>query len=228
MKKHLLLCALLVLVACTPVRVTKQYYEDYVNPKPSIDYEDTVDTDLPAEFLDDYYTVDSKIVRLTYQIEKLDSQLDAEWIAGRKAEDPWIRHMAVLDKELLFVSGDDVLGFDPGIREKLEGRTAQPGRFFVSTDDRVILVHVGVVGSELIRTTLVEVDLPLLAMEIPAGRTALYTGDRVFGGTLNVPDDTLADITGSSSYSGEQGVGGKDMYWVRSMAADNLVYIYAN
>ena len=228
MKHHLLLCAILFLVACTPVKVTKQYYEDYVNPKPSIDYEDTVSTDMPVEFLDDYYAVDSKIVRLVNDVELLDSQLDAEWIANRKAADPWVKNMAVLDRELLFITGDDALGFDPAIRVELEGRTGEAGRFFVTAGERVILVHVGTVGQELVRTTLVEVDLSLLAMDIPGGRTALYAGDRMHGGALAVPAETLAGITGSTRYSGEEGVGGRDMYWIRSMASDNLVYIYAN
>jgi hypothetical protein len=228
MKKHILLCGLLFLVACTPVKVTRQYYEDYVNPKPSIDYEDTVSTDLPAEFLDDYYTVDSKIVRLVDQIDLMDSQLESSWVDTQKAVHPWVRHMAVLDGELLFISGDDTLGFDPAIREALAERTATPGRFFISSADRVILVHVGAVGHEQLRTTLVEVDLPLLTMEIPGNRTGLFAGERLFGGSMEVPADALAGIVESTSYSGERGAGGKDFYWIRSMASDNLVYIYAN
>lgn len=228
MKKHILLCGLLFLVACTPVRVTKQYYEDYVNPKPSIDYEDTVSTDLPAEFLDDYYTVDSKIVRLVDQIELNDAQLDSAWLEAQKAMHPWVRHMAVLDGELLFISGDDALGFDPAVREALAGKTEAPGRFFVGSADRVFLVHVGAFGHEQLRTTIVEVDVPLLTMEIPANRTGLFAGERFFGGATPVPADALAGIVESSSYSGERGIGDRDLYWIRSMASDNLVYIYAN
>lgn len=71
MKFIIPILALLLLVACKPVKVTQQYYNDYVNPVASIDYEDTLSADIPAEFLDDYYTVDSKIVRLANQLDLL-------------------------------------------------------------------------------------------------------------------------------------------------------------
>lgn len=227
MKKHLLLSCLLFFVACTPVKVTKEYYEDYVNPKPSIDYENTVSTELPAEFLDDYYTIDSKIVRLVDQIDLMDSQLDASWIEGQKSAHPWIRHMAVLDQELLLITGDDTLGFDPHIRDSLAGKTTEARRFCITSNDRVMLVHVADAGNAKFRTTLVEIDMALLAADVPGSRTSLVTGDQVHGGTA-VPADTLADIEKSTSYAGQAGLGERDLYWIRSMASDNLVYVYSN
>ena len=49
------------LFACRLVHVTKQYYNEYVNPVASIDYEDAASADIPAVFLDNYYLVDSRL-----------------------------------------------------------------------------------------------------------------------------------------------------------------------
>lgn len=228
MKKQLFLCGLLFLVACTPVKTTREYYEDYVNPKASIDYENTVTTDLPAEFLDDYYTIDSKIVRLVDQIELMDFQLDAAWIGQQKAAQPWIRHMAVLDGEQLFLAGDDTLGFDPQLRESLVELGKEPKRHLIQSADRVILVHVGSIGNDSLRTTLVEIDMDLLTAEIRDRKTSLFTGDKVFGQAAGVSAEALLPITKSTSYSGSRDAGDVDVYWVRSMASDNLIYIYPN
>ncbi len=228
MKKHLLLCCLLFSVACSPLKVTKHYYEDYVNPKPSIDYEETFPTNLPRDFVDDYYTIDSKLVRVVKQIEVVDSRPDAAWIQERKVENPWIRNIAVMDEELLYVMGDESLGFDVTVRDALAGRVGEPGRFLATVDGRVILVHVNDTGNGQLRATLVEMDMPLLAMEIAGRKTSLFTGERVYGPAGSLTAEALSGITESTSYSGESEIAGKDVYWIRSMASDNLVYLYSN
>jgi hypothetical protein len=228
MKKQLVLCALLLLAACTPVKTTREYYEDYVNPKASIDYEATVTTDLPAEFLDDYYTVDSKIVRLVNQIELMDAGLDGDWIGQQKAAHPWVRHMAVLDGELLFLAGDDSLGFDPQLREGLAELAKGPGRHILASDGRVILAHVGYVAHDTLRTTLVEIDMDRLTEEIRDRKTSLFAGGVVYGPAAGVSAEALRPVAESSSYSGSGDVGGADISWVRSMASDNLIYIHPN
>jgi hypothetical protein len=228
MKKHILLCCLLFCVACSPFKVTKQYYEDYVNPKPAIDYEDTFPTDLPQEFLEDYYKIDRKIVRVAEQIDIVDSHLDAAWIQQTKAANPWVRHIAVMDDKMLYVSGDEDLGFDSTVREALADRVGETGRFCATVGDRVLLVLVSDVGNGQLRVALVEMDVPLLVMEIAGRGTSLFTGERVYGPAATVSAEALSDITESTSYSGESNVAGTDMYWVRSMASNNLVYLYSN
>lgn len=39
MKNYYILCLVFLLFGCRPVNVTRQYYDEYVNPKPSISYE---------------------------------------------------------------------------------------------------------------------------------------------------------------------------------------------
>ena len=53
MKLFLPLLVILLLAACRPVKTTQQYYNDYVNPTASIDYENTASVDIPADFLDE-------------------------------------------------------------------------------------------------------------------------------------------------------------------------------
>jgi hypothetical protein len=228
MKKQLVLCARMFLAACTPVKTTREYYEDYVNPKASIDYEASVSTDLPADFLDDYYTIDSKIVRLVDQIELMDERSDSDWIGQQKAAHPWIRHMAVLDGELLFLAGDDTLGFDPQLREGLAELSGEPRRHVLVSDGRVILVHVGSVSHDTLRTTLVEIDMDRLTEELRDRKTALFAGGSVYGQAAGVPAEALQPVADSSSYSGSRDAAGGEFSWVRSMASDNLIYIYPN
>lgn len=228
MKKQLVLCALLLLAACTPVKTTREYYEDYVNPKASIDYEATVSTDLPAEFLDDYYTVDSQLVRLVDQIELMDVGLDSDWIGQQKTAHPWIRNMAVLDGELLFLAGDDTLGFDPQLRESLAELAGEPRRHVLASAGRVILVHVGSVGHETLRTTLVEIDMGRLTEDLRDRKTSLFAGGAVYGQAAGVPAEALQSVADSTSYSGSREAAGVEFSWVRSMASDNLIYIYPN
>ena len=65
-------------------------------------------------------------------------------------------------------------------------------------------------------------------MEIAGRKTSLFTGERVYGPAGSVSAEALAHVTQSTSYSGESEIAGTDMYWIRSMASDNLVYLYSN
>jgi hypothetical protein len=227
MKIFFAFVALFLVVACRPVHVTKQYYDEYVNPKPSIDYEDTVSADIPAEFLDDYYTIDSKIVRLVDQIDLMDSRLDEAWISLQKTSNPWIKRLAVLDEHQLFVSGDDSLGYDPLARDVAAGLEEKAKRVVVYKDERIFLAHVASKGSDPLRTTLVELDIEALTAEIPNSRTLLAASGHVFGPSSGLPSEALVKLESSTNYSGSMRVDGRAWYWIRSMASNNLVYLYA-
>lgn len=228
MKIFLVLAAVFLVVSCRPVHTTKQYYDEYVNPKPSIDYEDTVSADVPAEFLDDYYTVDSKIVRLVDQIDLMDSRLGEEWIVLQKSANPWIKRMAVLDEHQLFVAGDDSLGYDPLARDVASGLPETAKRVFVFKDERTFLAHVTSTGSDTALVTLVEVDAEAMATEIPDARTVLFAAGHVYGAASGLPAETLAKIESSENYSGSMRIDGQTWYWIRSMGSDNLVYLHAS
>lgn len=228
MKLFLPLLVILLLASCRPVKTTQQYYNDYVNPTASIDYENTASVDIPAEFLDDYYMIDSKIVRLVEQIDLLDSRIDNSWTDLQKSVNPWIKNIAFLDHDLLFMSGDDALGFDPEVREGLAGQTTKEKKFFMFKNDRAILVHVSSIGNEQFMTTLVECDMALLAEEIPAHRTLIAFDNHIFGDTSASLTEALTELESAKKYSGQMRLDGKEWYWIRSMGSDNLVYLYAN
>jgi len=228
MKKLLPLFFILAIAACRPVHNTKLYYEEYVNPKASVDYEDTVSTDLPQTFLDEYYTIDSKLVRLTNQLDLLDGHLDSAWIQARKEENPWIRHMALLDAEALFIAGDDTVGFDPALHAALAGKTAETGRSFLFADERTFLISVVSDGTSNLKTFVAEIDMDLLCADVPERHTLLYAGGHLFATAQAVPAEDLADVEGSTRYAGSISAGKTEWNWVRSMAANNLVYLFAN
>jgi hypothetical protein len=228
MKLILPIFIILLLVACRPVKSTQQYYNDYVNPTASIDYENKATVDLPDEFLDDYYMIDSKIVRLAEQIDLLDSRIDDSWIDLQKSVNPWIKNMAFLDNDHLFLSGDDALGFDPEVRQGLANQTTEEKKFFISINNRAILVHVSAIGNKQFMTTLVECDLNVLAEEIPAHRTLIAFDKHIFGESSANLTEALVKLESRKKYSGQMQLDGKDWYWIRSMGSDNLVYLYTN
>jgi hypothetical protein len=220
--------ALLLLVACKPVRVTQQYYNDYVNPVASIDYDETISADIPAEFLDDYYTVDSKIVRLANQLDLLDSRVDDEMIEYQKSIQPWIKHIAVLDQDQLFVSGDDTLGFDPEIRKILTDFTPERSRIFVFENNRQFFIHVFSTPDGQYKTTVVEVEMSALAAEIPDNRTVIAIDDQICGPAIENLSEACLNLRNVSKYSGSLEINDKKWYWIRSMGSDNLVYLHLN
>jgi hypothetical protein len=227
MKILLPFLVLFMLVSCRPLKTTKHYYEEYVRPTPTIDYEDTVSADIPVAFLDDYYTIDSKIVRLADQMDLVEARTDDAWIRFQKDVNPWVRHVAVLDNDLLFVSGDDALGFDPELRTALAGLAPGEKRTVLMRGGRAFFVHVASVAAGTLKTTAAEIDIPSLAADVPAGRTSLLVDGQATGPLPAAVVETLSKMD-TKKYSGQIKLEGASWQWIRSMAADNLLYLYSN
>lgn len=227
MKILLPFLVLFMLVSCRPLKTTKHYYEDYVRPTPTIDYEDTVSADIPADFLDDYYTIDSKIVRLADQIDLAEARSDDAWIRFQKDVNPWVLHIAVLDNDLLFVSGDDALGFDPELRTALAGLAPGEKRTVLVRSGRAFFVHVAPVAAGSLKTTVAEIDIPALTADVPADRTSILVDGQSSGSLPATVTETLSKMD-TKKYSGQIGLEGKSWQWIRSMASDNLLYLYSN
>jgi len=228
MKFFFPLVVFLLLSACRPVHTTQQYYNDYVNPTASVDYDDTVSADIPVEFLDDYYTIDSKIVRFVDQIVLLDSRLDNSWIELQKSIHSWIKYIATMYNDHLFIAGDDTLGFDPEVREFLTGLSTKEKRFFLFKNDRTFLIDVASVANKKFMTTIVELDPKMLTAEVPNNRTVLSVDDHVFGVVSTSLTDRVGKLQSAKRYSGQFSLDDKEWYWIRSMASDNLLYLYSN
>jgi hypothetical protein len=226
MKLLIPILALVLLAGCRPVRVTQDYYNEYVNPVASINYEDSVSADVPAGFLDDYYTIDSKIVRFADQLDLLDGSVDASWIDFQKSVQPWIKYIAILDQDQLFVSGDDALGFDPELRTGLLDLNAGKTRYFLFKNDRAFFVHFKFASDEQYKSTVVEVDMTALVAEIPNNRTIIAVDDRICGPAIPNLSDACMRLQKSTKYSGSIKIDSAKWYWIRSMGSDNLVYLH--
>jgi len=226
MKFLIPILALVLLAACRPVRVTQDYYNEYVNPVASIDYEDSVSAKVPAGFLDDYYTIDSKIVRLADQLDLLDARIDASWIDFQKSVHPWIKYIAILDQDQLFVSGDDALGFDPELRTGLGDMNSGKTRYFLFKNDRAFFVHYAFASDEQYKTTVVEVDMDVFTSEIPDNRTLIAIDDQICGPAIPSLSDACIRLQRSTKYSGSIKIDNSKWYWIRSMGSDNLVYLH--
>lgn len=228
MKFLIPILALFLLTACRPVKTTQQYYNEYVNPVASIDYDNTMSADIPTEFLDDYYTIDSKIVRLADQLDLLDSRVESSWIESQKSGQPWIVQVAVLDQDQLFVSGDDALGFDPIARKALEALNPEKTRYFFKDNDRSFFVHVAPLAEGQYKSTVVEIDMKSLVVEIPDNRTVIAIDDQICGPAIASLSEACAKLQTSTNYSGTLTINDSSWYWIRSMGSDNLVYLHLN
>lgn len=226
MKLLIPIIALVLLAGCRPVRVTQDYYNEYVNPVASIDYEDSVSADIPAGFLDDYYTIDSKIVRLADQLDLLDGRVDAAWIDFQKSVQPWIKYIAILDQDQLFVSGDDALGFDPELRTGLLDLGTDKTRYFLYKNDRTFFVHYATASGEQYKATVVEVDMAGMTAEIPNNRTVIAIDDQICGPVIPSLSDACLRLQKSTKYSGSIKINDAKWYWIRSMGSDNLIYLH--
>ncbi|MDO4767963.1 MAG: hypothetical protein Q4B25_07415 [Pseudomonadota bacterium] len=216
------------LFACRPVHVTKQYYDEHVNPVASIDYEDAASADIPAVFLDNYYLVDSRLVRLLDQLDLGGESPDSSWIDAQKAGHPWIEFMALLDNDLLFVSGDEYLGYDAAVRNLLEQMGEGEKRIILKHDGRCLLVHASQTGPDRLRTVVVEINVDRVMSDSTSTDMFLAVNEEL----VQHPDKSesfaplLKKLGRSRKYSGRSRVDGQRLYWIRSMAADNLVYLY--
>lgn len=226
MKLLIPIIALVLLAGCRPVRVTQDYYNEYVNPVASIDYEDSVSADIPAGFLDDYYTIDSKIVRLADQLDLQDGRVDASWIDFQKSVQPWIKYIAILDHDQLFVSGDDALGFDPELRTGLLDLGTDKTRYFLFKNGRTFFVHHAPASDKRYKATVVEVDMAGLGAEIPNNRTIIAIDDQICGPVIPNLSDACLRLQKSTKYSGSINIDDATWYWIRSMGSDNLVYLH--
>lgn len=76
------------------------------------------------------------------------------------------------------------------------------------------------------KATVVEIDMDILAAEIPNHRTVIAIDDQICGPAIaNLPEACI-NLRNSTKYSGSIEIDGNNWYWIRSMGSDNLVYLY--
>lgn len=213
------------LCACRPVHDTKMFYDDYVNPKRTVDYDNSISTSIPDSFLQQYYAVDNSIVRFLDQLDLVNDDPDSSWIVAQKDHNPWLKRVAVFDSECVYLSGDDVLGYDPAIRDVLRDKKSRGKRFSLLHANRAFLVQsqTEVKGHE--RFAIAEIDLAAV-MKSATVPFVVSIEDGTIGTAFSVSIEQINKIRVSKNYSGSFSADKHRTCWIRSMAAVDFVYFY--
>lgn len=228
MKYFLLVLASFSLIACRPVHVTKTYYDEYINPTASIDYDDTITTNLPDIFIDNYYSIDSNLARIVNQLDLSESTISESWIYQQKTENSWIKSAATWDKDTLYISGDDTLGFDPLARRVAADSFEIKGSIIAHDENRFFLVHTTSDGNASQRLAIVEFDITAMLENLDQSVISLAINGQPLDAGAAQYAEIVAKASSSTKYSGSKRQDGQTVYWIRSMAADNLIYLYSN
>lgn len=228
MKYFLLVLASFSLIACRPVHVTKTYYDEYINPTASIDYDDTITTNLPDIFIDNYYSIDSNLARIVNQLDLSESTISESWIYQQKTEYSWIKSAATWDKDILYISGDDTLGFDPLARRVAADSFEIKGSIIAHDENRFFLVHTTSDGNASQRLAIVEFDITAMLENLDQSVISLAINGQPLDAGAAQYAEIVAKAASSTKYSGSKRQDGQTVYWIRSMAADNLIYLYSN
>ena len=220
---------MLIFSGCQALHKTKLYYNEYVNPKAVVDYDNVEDADIPSEFLDRYYAVDSRLVSLRNQIDMVEAGVDAQWFESLRATYPWVRDIGFYDNEGMFTSGSEALAYDTGIREMLVGLDKQPGSVLRHDLDRYFMVNTVKTKLDTYRFAVLDLDFSALVDGLALDGLIVAVGDRVVvGGDGGFLDSTAFDrVSTDRDYSGSVSSGTGKYRWIRSHASDNIVYFYA-
>lgn len=226
MRICLLILTLLLMSACRPVHQTKLYYDEYINPVRTVDYDDTIEAEFPEAGLQHYYTVDRQLVDFTEQLGLVDEEPDVSWISLQKKTKSWLKAVAVFDDEMTLISGDEFLGYDPAVREAVLQKKDTCNNFMLYLEGRIFLIKANTAVSDRKRFAVSEMDLDSL---VPSSSDVPYVfgiANHIVGSGLVVSPEELTKIHDSTKYSGSFRDGDREIWWIRSMAASNFVYFY--
>lgn len=227
MKIIIIFLSSILLSGCQTLHVTKQYYNEYVNPKASIDYDDVQSSDIPLNFLENYYKIDSKLISLCNQINMVESVMDTEWFDLFNLTYPWAKGIGFYDTEGMFISGSEAVGYDVDIRQLIVEKEEKRGNTFIFKNNRIFLLNTIETKLETYRFVVVEIDLSGLVDDAVLDGLDIVIGNQlVFGKDLVLAGSVFEKIFAKRNYSGKMTVDGKKLFWVRSYAADNLAYFF--
>lgn len=229
MKSFFVCFVVFVFSGCQAVHVTKQYYNEYVNPKASIDYENIEEADIPPNFLDKYYVIDSRFVSLRNQIEMVESPSDEQWFETLKISYPWIKNIGFYDEDGIFLSGSDTFAYDTTIRDFILEQGKQTGTFLRHESNRILMFNAIKTKFDAYRFVVLELDFSALVGDISEENLVIAIGDQVVAGgdSKKLGDSIFKSVSKDRDYSGSSSSEGRKYLWIRSYAADNLVYFFA-
>lgn len=222
MKNYLFLLLFFSLCACRPINVTQQYYQEYINPKPSISYEDLDFDNVPDDFLHSYYAMDSQLVRISNKLAIVDNFEQPElWF---DADENWLQYFAVFDAHHIFIAGDDLLGFDPVVRNILRDLD-QKTSLFKWEANRLLWINSLDREQEEQEYLVLEIDQQAW-LALKTTESLFIVVDSTALNNNNLPGEDLISIQKSKKYSGSYKKHQQKIYWIRSMAAENLFYFF--
>ena len=229
MKLFFLFFAVFLFSGCQTVHVTKQYYNEYVNPKAAIDYSNLEETDIPSSFLDTYYAVDSQLVSLKNQIEMAESPSSAQWFETLKNTYPWIKNIGFYDGDGMFLSGSDAFAYDTSIRDLILEQERREGTLLRHDPERVLMLNTIQTKFDAYRVVVLDLDFSALVGGVAGEGLAVAIGDQIVAGEDSIrPGDSIVEsLSKDRDYSGSSSSEGRKYLWIRSHAADNLVYFFA-
>ena len=229
MKLFFLFFAVFLFSGCQTVHVTKQYYNEYVNPKAAIDYGKLEETDIPSSFLDTYYAVDSQLVSLKNQIEMAESPSSAQWFETLKNAYPWIKNIGFYDGDGMFLSGSDAFAYDTSIRDLILEQERREGTLLRHDPERVLMLNTIKTKFDAYRVVVLDLDFSALVGGVAGEGLAVAIGDQIVAGEDSIrPGDSIVEsLSKDRDYSGSSSSEGRKYLWIRSHAADNLVYFFA-
>jgi hypothetical protein len=229
MKLFFLFFAVFLFSGCQTVHVTKQYYDEYVNPKAAIDYSNLEETDIPSSFLDTYYAVDSQLVSLKNQIEMAESPSSAQWFETLKNTYPWIKNIGFYDGDGMFLSGSDAFAYDTSIRDLILEQERREGTLLRHDPERVLMLNTIKTKFDAYRVVVLDLDFSALVGGVAGEGLAVAIGDQIVAGEDSIrPGDSIVEsLSKDRDYSGSSSSEGRKYLWIRSHAADNLVYFFA-
>jgi hypothetical protein len=226
MRTGIIFAALVMLCACQPLHVTKLYYDEYINPKASIDYEAEEDVAIPAEVLDAFVRMDGAVIRVADVLAKVESFPDDMWLAAVGSALPEVRQWAVLDRYFLAKNGVLLSADGPleAFAEQVEGQPYALGAVVLPEGVTVVRKFTDGAGEEGFVAAMLD---PALLHQNPW--SAVVVGDQIAYGALDAEaaQQLAQDVLSSKSFSGARPVAGTQYRWLMS-ARDHLriAYVY--
>lgn len=226
MRRGIILATLMMLCACQPIHVTKLYYDEYINPKASIDYQAQGDVPIPSEVLDAFVRMDGVVIRVADVLGKVESFPDDMWLAAVGGAFPEVRQWGVFDRHLLSKNGallSDEAPLQAFIME-VEDRPYALGAVVLPEGVALARKFTDGSGEEGVVVALLD---PGLLNQSPW--TAVVVGDQVAYGALDAESmqQLQREIMKSKAFSGSHLLGETQYRWLMS-ARDymRIAYIY--
>lgn len=227
--KILFIFLLLFASGCQTLHVTKQYYDEYINPKAEIDYDEDDESFVHDFFFENYYGIDSKLVSLKNKLDMTESVADPQWFEILKESYPWVINIGFFDNEGMFVSGSDSFAYDSSIREMLDENGKDFGSTIRSNSERFFLINALKTNVDTFRYVITEIDFSALSSSLLETNMFLVADGKIFGGdsSSSITESNFENVFKDRDYSGSSTISARKYRWIRSHAANNLVYFYA-